>query len=184
MSLKEITKDLHDLAESTNFMKSVFNGTLDPEDWLDYTYQKTLFYNTIEGAAGACGLLRDLEGIRRAFKIYQDYKAMNFEKKKHYYKKVVVEYHNYLLSISKFPDKIMAHVYAWHMGDLYGGQMIKRVIPGSHTAMEFENRDELIHNIRIKLKDDTMGQEARTAFEWAIRILKEYDNNTTVGTSS
>lgn len=183
MSLKEITKDLHELAESTNFMRAVFNGTLDPAAWLDYTYQKTLFYGTIEGAAGASGLLRDLNGIQRAFKIYQDYTAMNVEGKKHYYRDVVVEYHNYLLSISKDADRVMAHLYAWHMGDLYGGQMIKRVIPGSHTAMEFENKDELIKTIRTKLNDETMGQEARRAFEWAIRILKEYDN-TAVGTSS
>lgn len=183
MSLKEITKDLHELAESTAFMKSVFNGTLSPDAWLDYTYQKTLFYQTIEGAAGACGLLRDLNGIQRAFKIYQDYQAMNTDNKKHYYKDVVVEYHNYLLSIKKNPDAIMAHLYAWHMGDLYGGQMIKRVVPGSHTAMDFDNRDELIHTIRSKLNDDTMGQEARRAFEWAIRILKEYDN-TAMGTST
>lgn len=183
MSLKEITKDLHDLAESTSFMKSVFNGTLNSSDWLDFTYQKTLFYNTIEGAAGACGLLRDLNGIQRAFKLYQDYQAMNVDNKKHYYRDVVVQYHNYLLSINKDPDRVMAHLYAWHMGDLFGGQMIKRIVPGSHTAMEFENRDDLIQKVRSKLVDETMGQEARCAFEWAIRILKEYDN-TTMGTSS
>jgi heme oxygenase len=183
MSLKEITKDLHELAESTNFMKAVFNGTLDPDAWLDFTYQKTLFYHTIEGAAASCGLLRDLTGIHCAFKLNQDYLAMNTKNKKHYFKDVVVQYHNYLLSINKNPDAVMAHVYAWHMGDLYGGQMIKRIIPGSHTAMDFENKDELIVKIRAKLNDETMGQEARCAFEWAIRILKEYDN-TAVGTSS
>ena len=183
MSLKEITKDLHDRAESTKFMRAVFNGNLNPEVWIDFTYQKTLFYNTIEGAAGSCGLLRDLKGINRAFKIYQDFEAMNVDRKKYYYKDVVVEYHNYLLSINKQPDLIMAHLYAWHMGDLYGGQMIKRVIPGSHTALDFENKDELIQNIRAKLNDDTMGQEARRAFEWSIRILEQYDN-TAMGTSS
>lgn len=176
MSLKEITKDLHEQAESTKFMRAVFAGNLNHEVWIDFTYQKTLFYGTIEGAAGSLGLLKDLFGIQRAFKIYQDYCAMTDNKRRHTYRPVVVDYHNYLLSINKEPDLIMAHLYAWHMGDLYGGQMIKRMIPGSHIALDFENRDLLIQNIRARLDDETMGQEARKAFEWSIRILKEYDN--------
>jgi heme oxygenase len=60
------------------------------------------------------------------------------------------------------------------MGDLYGGQMIKRLIPGSHIAFEFENKDQLISTIRSKL-DDSMADEANLAFDWAIRILQEYD---------
>ena len=183
MSLKEITKDLHQQAESTNFMRAVFAGNLNPEAWVDFTYQKTLFYGTIEGAAGSCRLLGDLPDIRRAFKFYQDYCAMAGDRPRPKYKQVVIDYHNYLLSINKDPDRIMAHLYAWHMGDLYGGQMIKRVIPGSHIAMDFDNKDLLIQNIRAKLNDDTMGEEARCAFEWSIRILKEYDD-TAVGTSS
>lgn len=183
MSLKEITKDLHDQAENTRFMQAVFKGNLNPEVWIDFTYQKTLFYGTIEGAAGACGLLHDLPGINRAFKIYQDYCTMTLNQTRHSYRPVVEDYHNYILSISQQPNRVMAHLYAWHMGDLYGGQLIKRIIPGSHTALEFENKDLLIQNIRAKLNDDTMGQEARCAFEWSIRILKEYDN-TAMGSST
>ena len=70
----------------------------------------------------------------------------------------------------------MAHLYVWHMGDLYGGQMIKRLVQGSHIALDFENKELLIQNIRAKLNVETMGQEARRAFEWSIKILKEYDN--------
>jgi hypothetical protein len=52
--------------------------------------------------------------------------------------------------------------------------MIKRLIPGSHIAFEFENKDQLISTIRSKL-DDSMADEANLAFDWAIRILQEYD---------
>lgn len=183
MSLKEITKDLHDQAEQTEFMRAVFNGKLNPDAWIDFTYQKTLFYGTIEGAAGARGLLRDLPDIQRAFYLYKDYFIMNLNSKKHTYRPSSIDYHNYLLSISKNSDLIMAHLYVWHMGDLFGGQMIKKIVPGSHYALDFNNSELLIKNIRPKLNDLTMGQEARTAFNWAIRILKEYDN-TAVATST
>lgn len=176
MSLKDITKDLHQQAESTQFMRAIFDGKINPEVWIDFTYQKTLFYNTIEGVAGSCGLLHDLPDIRRGFKLYQDYCAMTVDSHtRHHFRPAVIDYHNYILSIAKEPDLVMAHLYVWHMGDLYGGQMIKRMVPGSHIALDFENKELLIQNIRSKLNDDTMGQEARRAFEWSIKILKEYD---------
>jgi heme oxygenase len=174
MSLKELTSEKHKQAESTQFMKAVFQGTLSADHWIDYTYQKMLFYKTIEGAAGMNGLLTDLPDINRAFKLFQDYQSMNTDNKKYSFKKSAVDYHNYLLSINKDPVKIMAHLYVWHMGDLYGGQMIKRLVPGSHIALEFENRDQLIAMIRSKL-DDSMADEANVAFDWAIKLLQEYD---------
>ncbi len=174
MSLKELTSEKHKQAESTQFMRAIFAGTLPMDHWIDYTYQKMLFYKTIEGAAGMNGLLRDLPDISRSFKLFHDYHIMNADKKQYSFKNAAVDYHNYLLSISKDPAKIMAHLYVWHMGDLYGGQMIKRLIPGSHVAFEFENKDQLISTIRSKL-DYSMADEANLAFDWAIRILQEYD---------
>ena len=175
MSLKDLTLEKHKRAESTQFMKAIFAGTLPVDQWIDYTYQKMLFYKTIEGVAGANGLLRDLPDILRAFKLFQDYQAMNTDNKKYSFKKSAVDYHNYLLSINKDSNKIMAHLYVWHMGDLYGGQMIKRLIPGSHLALDFENRDQLITTFRSKL-DDSMADEANIAFDWAIKLLQEYDS--------
>jgi heme oxygenase len=174
MSLKELTAEKHKQAESTQFMRAIFAGTLPMDQWIDYTYQKMLFYKTIEGAAGMNGLLRDLPDIPRAFKLFQDYQIMNVDNKQYSFKNAAVDYHNYLLSINKDSAKIMAHLYVWHMGDLYGGQMIKRLIPGRHIALEFENKDQLISTIRSKL-DDSMADEANLAFDWAIRILQEYD---------
>jgi heme oxygenase len=60
------------------------------------------------------------------------------------------------------------------MGDLYGGQMIKKIVPGPHYSLEFVNPEELKTNLRNKLSDD-MADEANCAFDWAIKILNEYD---------
>ena len=70
----------------------------------------------------------------------------------------------------------MAHLYTWHMGDMFGGQMIKKIVPGSHRALEFEDTKTLMTNIRAKL-DDSMGDEANIAFEWAIKIMESYDDS-------
>lgn len=177
MSLKELTAQKHAEAESTPFMKAVFAKTLPLELWADWTYQKTLFYGAIEGAAGANGLLRDLPDLRRAFYLYQDFDEMwDKDTTRPDFRPVVVDYYNYLLSIGKDPNKVMAHLYTWHMGDMFGGQMIKKIVPGSHRNLEFTDTKTLITNIRAKL-DDSMGDEANVAFEWAIRMMRDYDSS-------
>ena len=176
MSLKELTAFNHAKAESTPFMKAVFARTLPFDLWIDWTLQKTLFYGTIEDSAGANGLLDDLPDLRRELYLTLDYNEMNGDSPKHVFRPVVIEYNNYLLSISNEPNKIMAHLYTWHMGDMFGGQMIKKIVPGAHRNLEFIDSKTLITNIRAKL-DDSMGDEANVAFDWAIRMMRDYDNS-------
>lgn len=175
MSLKDLTADKHAEAESTPFMKAVFARNLPFELWIDWTYQKTLFYGTIEGAAGALGLLRDLPDIRRNFYLWQDVQAV-YRGPRLQYRQVVKDYHNYLMSISKDPDKITAHLYVWHLGDLFGGQMIRRMIPGRHYALTFKDPEILIRNLRMMATDDK-AEEAIVAFDWAIKMMRDYDTS-------
>jgi heme oxygenase len=176
MSLKDLTVVKHAEAESTPFMKAVFAKTLPQDLWIDWTYQKWLFYGAIEGAAGANQLLGDLPDLRRTFYLFIDYNEMNTDSKKHQFRPVVIDYYKYLISIAKEPDKIMAHLYTWHMGDMFGGQMIKKIVPGAHRNLEFADPRTLMTNIRAKL-DDSMGDEANVAFDWAIRMMRDYDSS-------
>ena len=71
------------------------------------------------------------------------------------------------------PHKIMSHVYVRHMGDLSGGQMIKKKIPGAGTMYEFDGEiATLKDSIRAKL-DDSMADEAKICFEFATDTFKE-----------
>ena len=177
MSLKDLTSAKHAEAESTPFMKAVFARTLPLNLWADWTYQKALFYGAIEGAAGAAGLLRDLPDLRRAFYLYEDFNEMwDKDTTRPDFRPVVVDYYNYLLSISKDANKVMAHLYTWHMGDMFGGQMIKKIVDAPHRNLEFTDPKTLMTNIRAKL-DDSMGDEANVAFDWAIRMMRDYDSS-------
>ena len=172
MSLKEITKDKHTEAEHTLFMSAVFKKQMPVEVWADYTYNKMLWYGAIETKARAEGLLDDLKGIDRAYALYQDAKEMTggqFPK----FRQAAIDYHRYILDLE--PGKVAAHLYVWHMGDLFGGQMIKKVLPPPHINLEFVNVDQLKETIRAKL-DDSLGDEAIVAFDWAIKIMHTYDN--------
>lgn len=170
MSLKDLTKDKHTEAESTPFMRAVFDKTLPREIWADFTYNKMIFYGAIESKARAEGFMEDLYRIDRAYWLYEDFKAMGCPAT---VKPAVAEYRQYILDLE--PGKVLAHLYTWHMGDLHGGQMIKKIVDSPHRSLEFEDRVGLINTMRAKL-DDSLGEEANCAFDWAIRIMREYDN--------
>ena len=168
MSLKELTADLHQAAESTPFMKAVFAKTLPEDVWVNWTDQKILFYNSIELRCRVEGYLDDLPGIERTNLLYKDYKTM--AKTDHKFIRSAIDYHRYTLDLPK--AACLAHLYTWHMGDLFGGQMIKKIVPGSHLSLDFKDTAVLMTNLRSKLSDD-MAPEARTAFEWAIKMMNE-----------
>jgi heme oxygenase len=177
MSLKELTKEQHTKAEGTMFMKAVFDRSLPMELWRDYTYQKELWYREIENAAKRAGLLDMLPGIERAALIRDDYQEMMKDRlgDYHIYREISKNYVIYIRSLTD-TDDIMAHLYTWHMGDLFGGQMIKKIVNAPSTHLDFENAQDLMTNMRTMLTDD-MASEANAAFEWAIMILETYDSD-------
>jgi heme oxygenase len=174
MSLKEITAEKHSQAENTAFMKSVFDRSISPNDWTDFLYQKWNIYHTIETKAKFHDLITGLEGLIRGPLLHQDYENNVREYRLGYSKlhSVVQDYTGYIADLKS--DTVMAHVYTWHLGDIYGGQMIKKLAPGSHLSLEFENAHSLAAALRAKL-DDSLGDEANRAFDWAIKILETYD---------
>jgi heme oxygenase len=172
MSLKDLTAAKHQQAEDTAFMKAVFNNKMTANIWADYTYNKMLCYGAIESKARAEGLLDDLPGIDRSYLLWQDANEMlegHFPR----FKPAALAYQRYIFELE--PGKVLAHVYTWHMGDLFGGQMIKKMLPYPHRSLEFKDGQELKSTIRAKLTDD-LGAEANVAFDWAISIMNSYND--------
>jgi heme oxygenase len=63
------------------------------------------------------------------------------------------------------------------MGDLFGGQIIKKQVAhiSSGKFYEFDNADAMKMSIRGMLTDD-LGDEAKMAFEFAISMMRDlYD---------
>lgn len=180
MSLKEITKDLHHEAETTKFAKLLLSGKISKEDYANYLYQLVLIYPIIEMGNEVLGNLKNLNGIQRSFNIYQDFIEIAGQNHNYKWLPQTVAYHNYMLEILNDPDRkhlIKAHLYCRHMGDLNGGQIIKRQVAhiSNGKFYDFKNPDELKIAIRSELTDD-LGDEARVAFEWAIKMMRELYN--------
>ena len=170
--MKEHIADKHKEAENTLFMKTVFSGKMKEELWADYIFNKAMWYNAIEQKAKSEGLLDDLVGIERHSKLVEDYQNSNKYENSPNIKKASLEYYYYILNLPE--NKVIAHLYTWHMGDLSGGSMIKKIIKSPHSSLEFDNPEELKKNIMFKINDMHI-EEVKTAFDWAIKIMKEYD---------
>jgi len=83
------------------------------------------------------------------------------------------KYLAHMKTIMNDADKLMAHVYVRHMGDLSGGQMIKKRIPGKGTFYDFEGDiKETKESIRAKT-NDSMADEAKICFDYATELFKD-----------
>jgi heme oxygenase (biliverdin-producing, ferredoxin) len=184
MSLREITKDLHTDAERTEFAKKLLSGSISKEDYANYLYQMVLIYPTIEMGNKIQGNFANLPDIERAWPIYQDYIELAGKNNPNYkWLPSTVDYHHYLLELLNDLDRkhlIKAHLYCRHMGDLYGGQILAKRVPGQGKFYKFKDPERLKEQIRAELTDD-LGDEARVAFEWAIKIMRELNNEPSLG---
>lgn len=176
MSLREITYDLHREAETSSMARTLLRGEATKEQYAKYLYNLLAVYSPIEFSAKRQGFLKNLSGIERLGKLYEDF--LEVDSGAHYeLVPSVVEYHDYLVKLSNDPYRrhlIKAHMYVRHMGDLNGGQTIKKQVANisSGKFYEFDNADALKVAIRSELTDD-LGPEARVAFIYSIRMMKE-----------
>ena len=172
-NLKELTWEHHKNAERQDFVKVLLSGKINPRFYATFLWNQHKKYDILEALAGASGLLDDLPDIRRKVKIEQDFLEL-WDLDRH---PVIVdstnEYVKHMKTLIGQPDKIMAHIYTLHMGDLSGGQFIRKKVPGEGRMYQFDTDiAELKEAIRAKTNDD-MADEAKWVFESATKLFKE-----------
>lgn len=167
MSLRDAIADKHSAAENHRFVVQLLSGSMPKEAYAEYLFNQAVCYYALEGKADAHHLLDDLTGLHRAALIKRDAFELDCGPTVHESTKRYVEY---LDSVA--PEQLWAHIYARHFADMYGGQMIKKVAPGSCHMYEFEDRAGLIAKIRPKLTDD-LADEANRVFDFALSLFDE-----------
>ena len=174
MSLKDLTHEAHKNAETQPFVKILFSGKIDPKLYATYLKNQHPMYEVLEVCAMPHQLLHGLPDIRRAPAILEDFIELwgrdNTDQPK--ICPSTMKYVEYILSIKDDPKKLMAHLYVRHMGDLAGGQMIAKRVPGAGKYYQFAEPEALKVAIRERL-DDSMADEAKLCFEYATEFFKD-----------
>ncbi len=164
MSLKELTAQNHIDAEKHPFTVKLISGELSKEAYLSFLFNQYFAYRNLEVLCDLTGL----ESLQRAELIEKDITELNTDGQNLEIFKETADYVSYLAELTQ--EQLLAHIYVRHMGDMYGGQLIKTKIPGSGAMYDFENRKELIEALRSKL-DDSMADEANKCFSMILKLF-------------
>jgi heme oxygenase len=172
-NLKELTKEQHTNAERQAFVKVIMSGQINPELYATYLWNQHKKYDLLEALAGAQGLLNDLPDIRRKLKIEDDFSELWKKDVQPTIVPSTLEYIGHMKNIMLDADALMAHIYVLHMGDLSGGQMIAKKVPGEGKMYKFDGDTQALkEKIRAKTKD-SMAEEARYVFESSTKLFQE-----------
>ena len=171
--LREVTQERHQAVEDLPFTQYLLHGEITREHYVIYLAEMLTIYQQLELLATLEGLLDDMPELPRANRMSEDLKelAPGYQ---HEITPATRDYLRYLrdLFASDHSQDLMAHVYVRHLGDMYGGKLIARRVPGSGRWYEFDNRADLVKRFNAKLSLD-LAPEALRAFDWYGKIFQD-----------
>jgi heme oxygenase len=175
MSLKDLTHAAHKSAETKPFVKVLFSGKIDPKLYATFLKNQHPCYEVLELCAMPHGLMNEYPAIRRAPAILADFTELWGQDNPTFPRMcpVVDEYIKYILDIKDDPKKLLAHLYVRHFGDLSGGQMLAKRVPGSGRMYQFGDDPESIKTILRAKLDDSLADEAIVCFEFAGKLFEQ-----------
>jgi len=166
MDLREAVRDNHQAAEKTRWSQMMISGDMRIEQYAAMLYNMQPIYTELERT----GLITKPE-VLRARLVQQDLDALGGTQ--HGLTLSTVYYTRYLETLD---DRARwAHIYVHYLGNMYGGQMIGRRLPGPHTHLIFDDLRGCIAYVRENLTDVSQ-QEANTAFIWTMKVYDELYN--------
>jgi heme oxygenase len=175
MSLKDLVWEAHKAAETKPFVKVLFSGKIEPKLYAQYLKNQHPCYEILEVCAMAHpGIMSNASDARRAPLINTDFEEL-WDKQAWgdpTILPVVKRYIDHIMTIKSDPNKLLAHMYVRHFGDMAGGQMIAKRVPGQGRMYQFADADALKATMREKLNDD-MADEAIICFNFAGELFDE-----------
>lgn len=172
--LGDITRQKHTEVENLPLLQKILKGNITKDEYVFYLYELYFIYEKLEQLTKETGVWNGLEGMERTEAIRKDLEELQ-PKYTHELCESTKNYLSYLQDLANDVSRkhlLMAHIYVRHTGDMYGGKLMARVVPGAGYMYQFDDRPGLIKKINAKLTFD-LGDEANNAFGWYIKIFSE-----------
>lgn len=167
MSLREAVEHNHRAAEQTELARSMIDGTMSVELYHQFLFNMREIYSAIEKRLSF--LPADVQRVQR----YNDDLA-DLNRGSGTPLQSTQEYARYLSGIDV--PALWAHVYVHYLGNMYGGQMLKKKFTWKCSHLEFNDVKTCITYVRNNI-EGVDPAEANRAFEWTIRIYDELHRN-------
>ena len=172
-NLRQLTIKAHRNAERQKFTKILLSGKIDPNLYHSYLLNQYYIYKTLEEKID----IPEINEIKRYELIHEDIKELEKEYNINPNKQlcnVTNDYINYIKNIDD-NDRLLAHAYVRHFGDMSGGQIIKKQIPGNGKMYDFDDPETKKSELR-KFLHDGMAEEANICFDYATKLFEELMN--------
>lgn len=189
--IKELTKDLHQIAEQQSFIKTLMSTSTKPgastnissKLYAIYLYNQLLCYAEVEKYGLENSLFRTTTGLPRAEHIHYDFKALWTGDSNPTTLPSTVNYIKHIQTIKEEPEKLYAHIYVRHLRDMTEGQLMMKNTPGPNRYCKFRHGEikeykrivtETI-NSYINVYQINVLNEARIAYETITLLYQEMD---------
>ncbi len=180
--IKELTKEQHKNAERQAFVKILMSGKIHRDAYATYLYNQLQCYSKLELEGRKIDLFKQTPGLERSEAIYKDYKQLwKYPDNPPRITESTKEYIEHIDEIKEHAEKMYAHIYVRHMGDLRGGQMIRKKVPGAGRYYNFTTKQmnqysdairELVNGY-LNVYQINVVAEARYCFESATKLFVE-----------
>ena len=179
--LRETTAKEHTYVEELPFVQYLLKGNVSEEHYVVYLAEMAEIYSRLESLADQVGLLNDLNGLHRAQRIREDLEELS----PGHVTVLTASTQTYLQYLDQLAQSdrspyLFAHVYVRHLGDMYGGKLIARAVPGTGRWYQFDNRSELVKAFNAKLSLD-LADEAKVAFGYFGDIFQDIWSRINIG---
>ena len=175
MSLKNLTQSKHSNAERSWFASLMISGKISKEQYSVYLKQQFECYSALEKRLDSMvdSKLRIPDNLKRADRIMKDLKELSLNPDNIPIFETTQNYVDYITSKCK-DDVIYAHVYVRYLGDLKGGQIIAKKVPGAGKYYQFTDPEILEAFIRSQLsQEEEFVEECNRCFDSAIGLFKD-----------
>lgn len=177
--LKDLTWESHKRAEKCLFIKKLLKKEITPEQYYIYLSNQSIMYLVLEDFADIQELFKGIDVMKRSPKIIEDLAAMRSEYGFGHCKQntpTTDRYVSHLRMHQNNKDILLSHIYVRHLGDLSGGQIIKRFAPVSQVKhYEFDGDPE---EIKQRFKERVSAEhanEANICFDFMIDFFQDLE---------
>jgi heme oxygenase len=205
--LRDRTADVHDSAERSSFVTQLLDGALPLDAYVELLVQYRAIYGALEAAANhhrgheVVGLFAD-PALHRCAAIDDDLRVLGGDgwQERHVTTPATDAYVARIADVcTAWPGGFVAHHYVRYLGDLSGGQLIRRILARHYditdgAGLSFYVFDQLDNGVEFKKAyrarlddapwDDAeksrIVDEARRAFEHNIALFASLDRSSPV----
>jgi heme oxygenase len=166
LPLKEAIAEKHSLAEKMPFNQRMFKGELSNEEYILYLSQQLAIFDAIERFE------LPHQSLNRVNNVLADIKELLGDGPIEIRPlQSTNEYRKYLNGLTQ--EELLPHVYLNYLAIMFGGQMMKKNVPGSGKMYEFDGDVREIAGTIRAIQKDEWADEANKALDYNINVLDE-----------